>query len=75
MSSQLSWTEKKFPGGAPPPLTGRATAPLFSKKIFFAKSTYFLIEDTLLMVLSAKKNSQVGWQGAEPPFSSSFGPY
>ena len=32
MSSQLSWAEKKFPGGAPPPLTGRATAPHFLKK-------------------------------------------
>ena len=46
-----------FPGGAPPPLTGGATAPHFSKNIFLAKSTYFLIEDTLSMILAAKKIS------------------
>ena len=43
-----------FPGGAPPPLTGGATAPHFSKIFIFAKNTYFLIEVTLLMVWGAK---------------------
>ena len=46
-----------FPGGAPPSLKGGATAPLFSKKKFLAKRTYFLIEDTLLMVWGAKKKN------------------
>ena len=39
-----------FQGGHPLPPQGGATAPHFSKKIFFAKKPYFLIEDTLLMV-------------------------
>ena len=30
-----------FPGGAPPPLTGGATAPHFSKKNFFGKKNIF----------------------------------
>ena len=43
-----------FPGGAPPPLTGGATAPHFFKKIVLAENTYILIENTLLSLMSKK---------------------
>ena len=76
MSRRVSWAGFFFQGGAPPPLTGGATAPHFSFFFVFAKSTYFLVEDTLLIVLSEKK-SKVGvqfFQGrGKPPFHvSSF---
>ena len=58
MSSRLSWAEKKISRGAPPPLTGRATAPHFSKKNFFCKKYIFSYRGHSADGLRRKKNQK-----------------
>ena len=57
-----------FPRGAPPPLTGGGLLPpIFSKKNLLAKNTYFLIENTLLSLMSKNISKNLAQGGLSPP--------
>ena len=67
MSGRVSWAGFFFQGGHPFPPTGGATAPHFFNFFFLAENRYFLIEDTLLSLMSKNISKNLAQGGLSPP--------